>query len=301
MVENKLNLKFFPQFPIYNYIDNGRWYEFKIPHAVQLKDVVLHVDYTDLTSTIKAAVSMKNVFNECNLPKDFNELIERLSKYKFDFEYHPYIYSLRMFDRIEVKSENLNCLVYYPQFTELTKNNITLDKILSLPPETIIYNTEIKIVRNSKYYKPNELYISVDNLYYDDDEPEFDKLSESEKYKKYPRGNVYTINKNYKHYKTNDVLTLLSLNTYINTELSQDIKEIYLVYKDEIICKEDVNKCLGNIKVYIDYKLTDITTLTELFDYLKKHKTTCVNILFKDTLLGENFEGYRIYYKAIMN
>lgn len=302
MTEDKLNLKFFSQtMQNQRYIDNGSWYEFKIPHVVQLKDIILHLDYTDLTSTIKAVESMKNILNTYNPPKDFNELVEKLSKYKFDFEYHPYIDNLRMFDRIEVKSENLNCSVYYPAFTELKGHNyLSLDKILSLPPETITCNTEIKLCRNSKYYKPNELYITVDKIYYDLDE-KLSLLPENEIHEIFPRGNVCMNNKNYKKYKTNDVLTLLSLNTYLNTELSQDIKEIYLVYKDEIECKENVDNCFSNIKTYIDYKLTDITTLTKLFDYLKQHKTVCVNIVFNDKLSSENFEGYRIYYKAVMN
>lgn len=57
-------------------------YEFKIPHVVQLKDIILHIDYTDLTNTVKALCDMKNVFNEYHIPKDFNDLVERLSKYK---------------------------------------------------------------------------------------------------------------------------------------------------------------------------------------------------------------------------
>lgn len=56
-----------------------------------------------------------------------------------------------------------------------------------------------------------------------------------------------------------------------------------------------------NLKVYIDYKLTYITTLTELFKYLKQHKTVCVNILFDDKLTSDAFEDYYIYYKSIMN
>ena len=305
MVEDKLNLKFFPQLPFYNLIDNGAWYEFKIPHAVQLKDIVLHIDYIDYRDTIKAMNSMKDVFNEFDIPKDFNDLVERLSKYKFGFEYHSHIYNLRMFDRIEVKSDNLNCFVGYPTFTELQGNSITLDKILSLPAETITVNTVIKICRNSKHYRLNELFISVDKLYYDCDEPDFDKLTELEKYKRYPRGNVWineNLNKNYKKYKTNDVLTLLSSNIYINTEITKDIKEIDLIFKDsDIVCKENLNNHFNNFKTYIDYKLTDITTITELFDYLKQHKTTCVNIVFDDKLSGSEFENYKIYYKAIMN
>lgn len=311
MVENKSNLKFFPNIPCFNHVDNGRWYEFKIPHTVQLKDIVLHFDYVDLTSTIKALESMKNMLNTYNPPKDFNELIDKLSNYKFDFEYHPHIDNLRMFDRIEVKSKNLNCSVYYPQFTEFKQKYLSLDKILSLPPETITFNTEIKICRNSKYYKPNELYITVDKelssldpqgnkIYYDLDE-KLSLLPENKIHEIFPTGNVKLDNQNYKHYKTNDVLTLLSRNTYLNTEITKDIKEIYLVYKDEIILDGCIDNCFRNLKVYIDYKLTDITTFTELFDYLKQHKTVCVNIVFDDKLTSDNFEDYYIYYKAIMN
>ena len=306
MTEDKLNLKFFSQFFNTDCIDIGRWYEFKIPHVVQLKDIVLHFDYVDYTKTIKALESMKNILNTYHPPKDFNELIDKLEAYKNDYDNHPHIDNLRMFDRIEVKSENLNCMIAYPHFTQFRQKYLSFDKILSLPPETITYNTEIKIVRNSKYYKVNELYISIDNLYYDwnkEYEPEFDKLSESEKYKKYPRGNVYTLNKNYKHYKTNDVLVMLSRNIYLNTELSQDIKEIYLIHKNQIILDECVD--LGfrseHFKVYIDYKLTDITKFSELFKYLKQHKTVCVNIVLDDKLTSDTFEDYYIYYKSIMN
>lgn len=301
MTEDKLNLKFFSQFFTTDCIDNGRWYEFKIPHTVQLKDIVLHFDYVDLTSTIKALESMKNILNIYNPPKDFNELIDKLEKYKFDFEYHPHIDSLRMFDRIEVKSGNLNCLIYYPQFTEFKQKYLSLDKILSLPPETITCNTEIKIVRNSKYYKPNELYITVDKIYYDLDE-QLILLPENEIHKIFPTGNVCMNNKNFKKYKTNDVLTLLSRNTYLNTELSQDIKEIYLIHKNEIILDGCVDLGFRSeyFKVYIDYKLTDITKFSELFKYLKQHKTICVNIVFDDKLTSDNFEDYYIYYKTIM-
>lgn len=322
MVENKLNLKFFSQFFNTDSIDNGRWYEFKIPHTVQLKDIVLHFDYVDLTSTIKALESMKNILNTYNPPKDFNELIDKLEKYKFDFEYHPHIDSLRMFDRIEVKSGNLNCSIYYPQFTEFRQKYLSLDKILSLPPETITCNTEIKIVRNSKYYKPNELYITVDKehssldpqgdkIYYDLDE-KLRLLPENEIHEIFPTGNVCMNNKNFKKYKTNDVLTLLSRNTYLNTELSKDIKEIYLIHKEHSSlepkgCKNEImlDGCLdlgfrtGCFKVYIDYKLTDITKFSELFNYLKQHKTVCVNIVFDDKLTSDEFEDYYIYYKSI--
>lgn len=299
---DKLNLKFFSQFFNTDSIDNGRWYEFKIPHTVQLKDIVLHFDYVDLTSTIKAMESMKNILNIYNPPKDFNELIDKLSNYKFDFEYHPHIDSLRMFDRIEVKSGKLNCLVYYPQFTEFRQKYLSLDKILSLPPDTITYNTEIKICRNSKYYKPNELYITVDKIYYDLDE-KLSLLPENEIHEIFPTGNVFMNNQNYKHYKTNDVLTLLSRNTYLNTEISKDIKEIHLIHKNEIMLDGcvDLGFRSGYFKVYIDYKLTDITKFSELFNYLKQHKTVCVNIVFDDKLTSDEFEDYYIYYKAVMN
>lgn len=300
MTEDKLNLKFFSQFFFTDCIDNGRWYEFKIPHTVQLKDIILHFDYVDLTSTIKAVENMKNILNTYKPPKDFNELVDKLEKYKNDYNNHPYIHNLRMFDRIEVKSDNLNCFIGYPQFIEFRQKYLSLDKILSLPPETITFNTEIKICRNSKYYKPNELYITVDKLYYDLDE-KTKLLPENEIHKMFPTGNVLLDNKNYNFYKTNDVLTLLSRNTYLNTEITNDIKEIYLIHKNEIILNECVD--LGfrkNLKIYIDYKLTDITSLTELFDYLKQHKTICVNIVFDDKLSGDDFEDYYIYYKSIM-
>lgn len=300
---DKLNLKFFSQFLFTDCIDNGRWYVFKIPHAVQLKNIILHFDYVDLTSTIKAVESMKNILNTYNPPKDFNELIDKLEAYKNDYNKHPHISNLRMFDRIEVKSENLNCMIYYPQFTQIRQKYLSFDKILSLPPETITCNTEIKICRNSKYYKPNELYISIDNLYYNDSKPEFVKLSESEKYKIYPTGIRCLTDENYKHYKTNDVLVMLSRNTYLNTEITQNIKEIHLIHKNEIILDGcvDLGFRIGYFKVYIDYKLTDITKFSELFNYLKQHKTICVNIIFDDKLTSDNFEDYYIYYKAIMN
>lgn len=300
MAEDKLNLKFFSQFFTTDCIDNGRWYEFKIPHAVQLKDIILHFDYVDYTKTIKALESMKNILNTYNPPKDFNELIDKLEVYKNDYNNHPHIDSLRMFDRIEVKSENLNCSVYYPQFTQFRQKYLSFDKILSLPPETITYNTEIKLCRNSKYYKPNEFYITVDKIYYDLDE-QLNLLPENEIHKKYPTGNVCMNNKNFKKYKTNDVLTLLSRNTYLNTELSQDIKEIYLIHKNQIMLDGCVDLGFENLKVYIDYKLTDITRFSELFNYLKQHKTVCVNILFDDKLTSDAFEDYYIYYKSIMN
>lgn len=198
-------------------------------------------------------------------------------------------------------------MVYYPQFTQFTQKYLSLDKILSLPPETITFNTEIKICRNSKYYKPNELYITVDKIYYDLDE-KLSLLPENKIHEIFPTGNVKLDNQNYKHYKTNDVLTLLSRNTYLNTELTKDIKEIHLVYKGEILGTrfnsfgiENIDNCFRNLKVYIDYKLTDITKFTELFNYLKQHKTVCVNIVFDDKLTSDNFEDYYIYYKAVMN
>lgn len=313
MTEDKLNLKFFPSISCFNHVDNGRWYEFKIPHTVQLKDIVLHLDYTDLTSTIKALESMKNMLNTYNPPKDFNELIDKLEAYKNDYNKHPHIDNLRMFDRIEVKSKNLNCLVYYPQFTQFKQKYLSLDKILSLPPETITFNTEIKICRNSKYYKPNELYITVDKelssldpqgdkIYYDLDE-KLSLLPENKIHEIFPTGNVKLDNQNYKHYKTNDVLVMLSRNTYLNTELTKDIKEIYLIHKNEIMLDGciDLGFRTGCFKVYIDYKLTDITKFSELFNYLKQHKTVCVNIVFDDKLTSDNFEDYYIYYKTIMN
>lgn len=301
MTEDKLNLKFFSQFFNTDCVDNGRWYEFKIPHTVQLKDIILHFDYTDLTSTIKALESMKDILKPYNPPKDFNELIDKLEAYKNDYNKHPHIDNLRMFDRIEVKSGNLNCLVYYPQFTQFRQKYLSLDKILSLPPETITSNTEIKICRNSKYYKPNELYITVDKIYYDLDE-KLSLLPENEIHELFPTGNVKLDNQNYKHYKTNDVLTLLSRNTYLNTELTKDIKEIYLIHKNEIMLDGcvDLGFRTGCFKVYIDYKLTDITKFSELFNYLKQHKTVCVNIVFDDKLTSDNFEDYYIYYKTIM-
>lgn len=45
----------------------------------------------------------------------------------------------------------------------------------------------------------------------------------------------------------------------------------------------------GYFKVYIDYKLTDISKFSELFNYLKQHETVC-----------DEFEDYYIYYKAVM-
>lgn len=296
MAEDKLNLNFFSSIPYYNCIDNGKWYEFKIPHVVQLKDIVLHFDYVDYTNTIKAIENMKNILDIYNLPKDFNGLVDKLETYKNDYDNHPHINNLRMFDRIEVKSENLNCMISYPQFTEFRQKYLSFDKILSLPPETITYNTEIKIVRNNKYYKPNELYITIHC-----NEPDFVKLSESEKYKLYPNGIISVSDGNYKHYKTNDTLIMLSRYIYINTELSKDIKEIYLIHKNEVMLDGCVD--LGfrseHFKVYIDYKLTDITKFSKLFNYLKQHKTTCVNIVFDDNITSDNFEDYYIYYKSI--
>lgn len=310
MVENKLNLKFFPNIPCYNHIDKGIIYSFKIPHAVQLKDIVLHLDYEDYKQTMKTLKDMNNLFNIHDVPKDFDELVERLMKYKNDYNYHPQVDKLSLFNRIEIRSDNLNCMIGFPM-DKFVNNKISLDKILPLPPETITVNTEIKLCRNADDYKCKDLYITVDNLYYDCDEPDFDKLPEIEKYKKYPRGNVWInkdLNKNYKHYKTNDSLCVLMKNTNINTEISKDIKEIYLVYKNEILGTrfnsfgiENINDCFRNLKVYIDYKLTDITTFTELFDYLKQHKTTFVNIVFDDNLPDNCFENYYIYYKAVMN
>lgn len=295
MVENKLNLKFFPNIPCYNYVDKGIIYGFKIPHAVQLKNIVLHLDYTDLRQTMKTLDKIRK--EPWEYVDDFDELVERLMKYKNDYNNQPQVNNLSLFNRIEIRSDNLNCMIGFPM-DSFKSLKISLDKILSLPPETITFNTEIKLFRNADDYKCNDLYITVDNLYYDCDEPDFDKLTELEKYKKYPRGNVWInkdLNKNYKHYKTNDSLCVLMKNTNINTEISKDIKEIHLVYKNKIVDEEI--KSFNNLKIYIDYKLTDLTTLTELFDYLKQHKTVFVNIVFEDN----EYEDYYIYYKAVMN
>lgn len=295
MVDNKLNLKFFPNIPCFNHIDKGIIYSFKIPHAVQLKDIVLHLDYTDLRQTMKTLDKIRK--DPWEYVDDFDELVERLMKYKNDYNYHPQVNNLSLFNRIEIRSDNLNCMIGFPM-DKFINDKISLDKILPLPPETITINTEIKLFRNADDYKCNDLYITVDNLYYDCDEPDFDKLTELEKYKKYPRGNVWInkdLNKNYKHYKTNDSLCVLMKNTNINTEISKDIKEIHLAYKNKIVDEEI--KSFNNLKIYIDYKLTDITTLTELFDYLKQHKTVFVNIIFEDK--NNEYKDYYIYYKSI--
>lgn len=304
MVENKLNLKFFPNIPCYNYVDKGIIYGFKIPHAVQLKDIVLHLDYTDLRQTMKTLDKIKK--EPWEYVDDFDELVERLMKYKNDYNNQPQVNNLSLFNRIEIRSDNLNCMIGFPmdKFVSFVEQNnkpkgfkISLDKILPLPPETITINTEIKMFRNVDDYKCNDLYITVDNLYYDCDEPDFDKLTELEKYKKYPRGKVN--NQELIKYKTNDSLCILMKNTNINTEISKDIKEIHLAYKNKIVDEEI--KSFNNLKIYIDYKLTDLTTLTELFDYLKQHKTVFVNIVFNDKLSDNCFKDYYIYYKAIMN
>lgn len=295
MVENKLNLKFFPNIPCFNYVDKGIIYSFKIPHVVQLKDIVLHLDYTDLRQTMKTLDKIKK--EPWEYVDDFDELIERLMKYKNDYNNQPQVNNLSLFNRIEIRSDNLNCMIGFPM-DSFESLKISLDKILPLPPETITFNTEIKLFRNADDYKCNDLYITVDNLYYDCDEPDFDKLTELEKYKKYPRGNVWInkdLNKNYKHYKTNDSLCILMKNTNINTEISKDIKEIHLAYKNKIV--DEKIKSFNNLKIYIDYKLTDLTTLTELFDYLKQHKTVFVNIVFEDK--NNEYEDYYIYYKSI--
>lgn len=294
MVENKLNLKFFPNIPCFNYVDKGIIYSFKIPHAVQLKDIVLHLDYTDLRQTMKTLDKIRK--DPWEYADDFDELVERLMKYKNDYNNQPQVNNLSLFNRIEIRSDNLNCMIGFPM-DSFESLKISLDKILPLPPETITINTEIRLYRNADAYKCNDLYIIVDNLYYDCDEPDFDKLTEIEKYKKYPRGNVWInkdLNKNYKHYKTNDSLCVLMKNTNINTEI-KDVKEIHLAYKNKIVDEEI--KSFNNLKIYIDYKLTDLTTLTELFDYLKQHKTVFVNIVFEDK--NNEYEDYYIYYKSI--
>ena len=292
MTENKLNLKFFPNIPCYNHVDEGIIYSFKIPHAVQLKDIVLHLDYTDLRQTMKTVKDMNNLFNKHDIPKDFDELVERLMKYKNDYNNHPQVNNLSLFNRIEIRSDNLNCMIGFPM-DSFENLKISLDKILPLPPETITVNTEIRLCRNADAYKCKDLYIIVDNLYYDCDLPDFINLPEIEKYKIYPRGKVN--NQELIKYKTNDSLCVLMKNININTEISKDIKEIHLAYKNKIVDEEI--KSFNNLKIYIDYKLTDLTTLTELFDYLKQHKTVFVNIVFEDN----EYEDYYIYYKAVMN
>lgn len=297
---DKLNLKFFPNIPCFNYVDKGIIYSFKIPHAVQLKDIVLHLDYTDLRQTMKTLDKIKK--EPWEYVDDFDELIERLMKYKNDYNNHPQVNNLSLFNRIEIRSDNLNCMIGFPM-DSFESLKISLDKILPLPAETITLNTEIKLCRNVDDYKCNDLYITVDNLYYDCNEPDFDKeqssldqwdkLTELEKYKKYPRGKVN--NQELIKYKVNDSLCVLMKNININTEISKDIKEIHLAYKNKIV--DEKIKSFNNLKIYIDYKLTDITTLTELFDYLKQHKTVFVNIVFEDN----EYEDYYIYYKAVMN
>lgn len=299
MAEDKLNLKFFPNIPCFNHIDKGIIYSFKIPHAVQLKDIVLHLDYTDYRQTMKTLDKIKK--EPWEICDDFDEMIERLMKYKNDYNNHPQVNNLSLFNRIEIRSDNLNCMIGFPM-DKFVNNKISLDKILPLPPETITLNTEIKLCRNVDDYKCNDLYITVDNLYYDcdenqrfsdqRDEPNFIKLTELEKYKIYPRGKVN--NQELIKYKVNDGLVVLRKNTCINIELSAIFKEIHLVYKNKIVADEEI-KSFNNLKIYIDYKLTDITTLTELFDYIKQHKTVCFNIEFEDN----KYEDYYIYYKAI--
>ena len=212
-------------------------------------------------------------------------------KYKNDYNNHPQVNNLSLFNRIEIRSDNLNCMIGFP-IDKFVNNKISLDKILSLPPETITVNTEIRMMRNADDYKCNDLYITVDNLYYDCDEPDFIKLTELEKYKIYPRGKVN--NQELIKYKVNDGLCILMKNTNINIDISKIFKEIHLVYKHKIVNDEKI-KYFNNLKIYIDHKLTDITTLTELFDYLKQHKTVCFNIVFDDN----KYEDYYIYYKAI--
>lgn len=293
MVDNKLNLKFFPNIPCYNHVDEGIIYSFKIPHAVQLKDIVLHLDYTDLRQTMKTLDKIRK--DPWEYVDDFDELVERLMKYKNDYNNHPQVNNLSLFNRIEIRSDNLNCMIGFPM-DKFESLKISLDKMLPLPPETITLNTEIRLCRNADAYKCNDLYITVDNLYYDCDEPDFDKLTELEKYKKYPRGKVN--NQELIKYRVNDGLCVLMKNTNINTEISKDVKEIHLAYKNKIVADEEI-KSFNNLKIYIDYKLTDITTLTELFDYIKQHKTVCFNIEFEDK--NNEYEDYYIYYKSIMN
>lgn len=300
MTEDKLNLKFFPNTPCFNHVDKGIIYGFKIPHTVQLKDIVIYLDYTDLRQTMKTLDKIKK--EPLEICDDFDELVERLMKYKNDYNYHPQVNNLSLFNRIEIRSDNLNCMIGFPM-DKFVNNKISLDKILPLPPETITLNTEIRMFRNVDDYKCNDLYITVDNLYYNCDEPNFIKLTELEKYKKYPRGKVN--NQELIKYKVNDGLVVLRKNTCINIELSAIFKEIHLVYKEhsslepkgcknKIVADEEI-KSFNNLKIYIDYKLTDITTLTELFDYIKQHKTVCFNIEFEDN----KYEDYYIYYKAI--
>lgn len=300
MAEDKLNLKFFPNIPCFNHIDKGIIYSFKIPHAVQLKNIVLHLDYTDYRQTMKTLDKIKK--EPWEICDDFDEMIERLMKYKNDYNYHPQVNNLSLFNRIEIRSDNLNCMIGFPmdKFVNNKEQSsldpqggkISLDKILPLPPETITLNTEIRMFRNVDDYKCNDLYITVDKLYYDCDEPNFIKLTELEKYKIYPRGKIN--NQELIKYKVNDGLVVLRKNTCINIELSAIFKEIHLVYKNKIVADEEI-KSFNNLKIYIDYKLTDITTLTELFDYIKQHKTVCFNIEFEDN----KYEDYYIYYKTI--
>lgn len=223
---------------------------------------------------------------------DFDELIKSLMKYKNDYNHHPQVDNLSLFNRIEIISDNLNCMIGFP-IDKFENNKITLDKILSLPPETITVNTEIRMMRNADDYKCNELYITVDKIYYDLDE-QLNLLPENEIHKIFSTGNVCMNNKNFKKYKVNDGLCVLMKNTNINIDISKIFKEIHLVYKNKIVNDEKI-KCFNNLKIYIDHKLTDITTLTELFDYLIQHKTVCVNIVFDDN----KYEDYYIYYKAI--
>ena len=295
MVDNKLNLKFFPNIPCYNHVDEGIIYSFKIPHAVQLKDIVLYLDYEDYRQTMKTLKSINNLFNTHDVPKDFDELIERLMKYKNDYNNHPQVNNLSLFNRIEIRSDNLNCMIGFPM-DSFESLKISLDKMLPLPAETITINTEIRLCRNADAYKCNDLYITVDNLYYDCDLPDFINLPEIEKYKIYPRGKVN--NQELIKYKTNDTLCVLMKNTNINTGISQDIKEIHLTYRNKIV--DEKIKYFNNLKIYIDYKLADITTLTDLFDYLKQHKTVFVNIVFENED-SDDLDNYYIYYKAVMN
>lgn len=296
MAEDKLNLKFFPNIPCFNHIDKGIIYSFKIPHAVQLKDIVLHLDYTDYRQTMKTLDKIKK--EPLEICDDFDKMIERLMKYKNDYNNHPQVNNLSLFNRIEIRSDNLNCMIGFPM-DSFESLKISFDKILPLPAETITVNTEIRMCRNADAYKCNDLYIIVDNLYYDCDEPDFIKLTELEKYKIYPRGKVN--NQELIKYKTNDSLCVLMKNTNINTEISKDIKEIHLTYRNKFV--DEKIKSFNNLKIYIDHKLTDITTLTDLFDYLKQHKTVFVNIVFEDNEYEDSDElnNYYIYYKAVMN
>lgn len=57
---------------------------------------------------------MKELFNIHDVPKDFDELVESLMKYKNDYNNHPQVNNLSLFNRIEIRSDNLNCMIGFP-------------------------------------------------------------------------------------------------------------------------------------------------------------------------------------------